>query len=198
MGYVLAIHVPIAGISLLPVIFGGPLILLPLHLIFMELIVDPACSVAFEMEPAEADIMRRPPRDPRQRLFDRRLIVRSLLQGGGVLGIAITAFALAFQTGMHERDIRMLTFTSLILGNLALIFTNRSSESLISHRAPNPALRWLALGATLMLALVLFSGPLGDMFRIARPHPADLVIIAAGGLAMVTWVELVKRVARRS
>jgi len=197
MGYVLAIHIPIAGISLLPVILGGPLILLPLHLIVMELIVDPACSVAFEMEPAEPDVMRRPPRNPRQRLFDRSLVGRSLLQGFGVLGIAVAAFVLAYRSGMGERDVRMLTFTTLILGNLALIFTNRSSEPLLRSRAPNPALRWLALGAAALLGLILYNGPLGEMFRIARPHPPDLAAIVVAGLAMVTWVELVKYVARR-
>ena len=87
--YVLAIHVPIAGISLIPVLFGWPLVLMPVHVIFMELIIDPACSVAFEMEPEETDVMRRPPRDPERRLFTRQMMVRSLLQGLGSLGAAL-------------------------------------------------------------------------------------------------------------
>ena len=123
--YVLAIHVPIAGISLIPVLFGWPLVLMPVHVIFMELIIDPACSIAFEMEPEEPDVMRRPPRDPRQRLFTRRLMMRSLLQGAGALGAAAVVFAASVKAGLTETDVRTLTFSTLIVTNLALIAANR-------------------------------------------------------------------------
>ena len=100
--YVLAIHVPIAGISLIPVLFGWPLILMPVHVIFMELIIDPACSIAFEMEPEEADVMRRPPRDPARRLFTPRMMIRSLLQGLGALGAALAALVAGRDAGARR------------------------------------------------------------------------------------------------
>ena len=70
MAYIFAIHVPIAGMSLLPVLFDWPLVLLPVHIVFLELIIDPACSIVFEAEPEEADVMQRPPRDPAEPLFE--------------------------------------------------------------------------------------------------------------------------------
>jgi Ca2+-transporting ATPase len=84
IGFLLAVHVPIAGLSVLPVLVGWPLILLPVHIVFLELIIDPACSIAFESEREERNIMCRPPRSVREPLFDRRTVVFSLLQGLGV------------------------------------------------------------------------------------------------------------------
>src|SRR5207253_11237589 len=107
--YVLAIHVPIAGISLIPVLFGWPLVLMPVHVIFMELIIDPVCSIAFEMEAEERDVMRRPPRDPKRRLFTRGLMVRGLLQGVGAFAAAALVFIVSVKVGLSESDVRMLT-----------------------------------------------------------------------------------------
>src|SRR5262249_20910693 len=109
--YVLAIHVPIAGISLMPVVFGWPLVLMPVHVIFMELIIDPACSIAFEVEPEERDVMQRPPRDPRRRLFTRDMMVRSILQGLGALAAAGLVLAAGIRIGLEESDVRTLTFS---------------------------------------------------------------------------------------
>jgi Ca2+-transporting ATPase len=106
MSYVLGVHVPIAGLSMIPVLFGGPMVLMPVHIILMELIIDPACSVAFEMEPAEAGLMQRPPRDPRQRLFTSRLVFRSLAQGAGAMAVAIAVYFGALRSGLSELDVR--------------------------------------------------------------------------------------------
>ena len=81
MAYIFAIHVPIAGMSLLPLIFGWPLVFLPVHIVFLELIIDPACSVVFESERAERDVMLRPPRRSKDSLFGKKIIGLSLLQG---------------------------------------------------------------------------------------------------------------------
>ena len=86
MCYLLAVHVPTAGMALLPLVFGWPLIFFPVHIVFLEFVIDPACSVAFENEPAERDVMRRPPRDPKAPLFSRRMLTTSLVQGAMVLG----------------------------------------------------------------------------------------------------------------
>ena len=85
MAYILAIHVPIAGMSLVPVLFRLPLVLLPVHIAFLHLIIEPACSVVFEAEPEDRSIMHRPPRPPREPLFGGRLVALSLLQGASVL-----------------------------------------------------------------------------------------------------------------
>ncbi len=93
MAYILAIHVPIAGMSLIPVLLEWPLVFFPVHVVFLELIIDPACSVAFEAEPEEANVMSRPPRDPTKPLFSRYTIGLSLLQGLSVLVIVMAVYA---------------------------------------------------------------------------------------------------------
>ena len=81
MGFIFSIHVPIAGLALLPLILDWPLVLSPVHIVFLELIIDPACSIAFEAEPEEADVMDRPPRDPKAPLFGMGQIFFSLFEG---------------------------------------------------------------------------------------------------------------------
>ena len=195
MSYVLAIHVPIAGMALLPVILARPLLLLPLHVIFIELIVDPACSIAFEAEPDEADVMRRPPRPPAARLFDRRLVTRSLLQGVGAFAVAAIVYVAAQAQGLGDRDVRTLTFTTLIIANLSLIFANRSftRPSWSGWRSPNPTFWWLAGIALSLLALILFVPPLQDLFALAQPQPIDLAVCALAGVAAVLWMEMTKK-----
>ena len=85
MRYIVAVHVPTAGMALLPLLFGWPLVFYPVHIVFLEFVIDPACSVAFEAEPAERDAMRRPPRPAREHLFSRRMIATSFLQGASAL-----------------------------------------------------------------------------------------------------------------
>ena len=126
MAYILAIHVPIAGMSLIPVLLQWPLVLLPVHVVFLELIIDPACSVVFEAEPEEADVMQRRPRDPKKPLFSRRSLALSFLQGFIVLAIVLAVYATSLYRGQGEAEARALTFTTLIVANLGLILTNRS------------------------------------------------------------------------
>ena len=197
MSYALAVHVPIAGVSMIPVLMGGPMMLMPLHVILLELIIDPACSVAFEIEPAESEVMRRPPRDPGQRLFTPLFVLRSLMQGAGAMAAALTVYVGALQNGLDEAEIRTLTFATLILANLALIVTNRSlTRSIVAHwRIPNPMLAVLGPGALALLATVLFVPVLRDLFRMAVPHTDDLLVVAGAGLASLLWMEVVKRIA---
>ncbi len=197
--YVLAIHVPIAGISLIPVLFGWPLVLMPVHVIFMELIIDPACSIAFEMEPEESDVMQRPPGDPRRTLFTPRMMVRSVLQGLGALGAALLVLVVSLRAGLAESDVRMLTFSTLIVTNLTLIITNRSltRSAWADWSAPNPALRWLGAGALGMLATILYVPFVRDLFRMSRPHADDTAVIVVAEIGAWIWMEIVKRTMRK-
>ncbi len=124
--YILAVHVPIAGVSLLPVVVKWPLILLPIHIAFLHLIIDPACSVVFEAEPAADDVMTRPPRDPREPLFGQRTAVFSLVQGLVTFGVLAGLYSIVLRSGQGELEARALTFTALIIANLGLILANRS------------------------------------------------------------------------
>jgi Ca2+-transporting ATPase len=198
--YVLAIHVPIAGMSLIPTLLGWPLLLMPVHVIFMELIIDPACSIAFEMEPEERDVMQRPPRNPRARLFTRTLVVRSLAQGIGALAATALVFAISVRAGLVETDVRMLTFSTLIVTNLLLIVANRSLSrpTLADWWTPNPALRWLGAGAVAILAAILYVPFIRDLFRMSRPHADDALIIVVASAGALVWMEITKRLSART
>lgn len=197
MTYVLSMHVPIAGMALLPVLFGWPVLLYPMHIVFLELIIDPACSLVFENEPAEADIMNQPPRDQNALLFGGRTIGMAALQGLGALLAVLAAYAWAIAT-MPEAVARAFAFATLIVANLALIFANRSRTRTIveSIRAPNKVL-WVVTAAALgLLMLALYLPYLAEIFRFA-PLPLPQLGLALGiGLVSVLWFEIMKLVMR--
>jgi len=198
MAYTLAVHVPIAGLSLLPVLAGWPLILTPAHIVFLELIINPTCSIVFEAEREETDIMREPPRPPGAPLFNRYMLGLSLLQGVGVLLVALLLFGVALYRGLNENEARALTFTTLVIANLALVFTNRSwTRNLLQTLSrPNPALWRVAGGAGLVLAIVLYVPAIRELFRFAPLHALDLIVCVTAGVLSVLWFELFKRFRR--
>ena len=199
MAYIFAIHVPIAGLSLCAVLFRWPLILEPVHVAFLELIIDPACSIVFEAEEEEADVMRRPPRPPTEHLFNKQMVIMSLLQGSGVLVILLAIFAGALHRGQGEAEARTLTFTALVMANVALIVTNRSwSRSILAIlRTPNPAMWWVAGGALIFLALVLYVPFLKALFHFSTLQLTDILLCVGAGAVSITWFETLKAVQRR-
>lgn len=194
MAYIFAVHVPIVGMSLIPVLFGWPLVLFPVHIVFLELIIDPACSTVFEAEPEENGIMNRPPRDPEKSMFGLQMIGLSLLQGLSVLAIVFAVFYISMVRGQNEFETRALTFSTLIIANLGLIFTNRSwSRTIISSlRSPNAALWWVTGGTLILFSLLLYVPFLRDLFRLSILHPIDLAICFAAGLVSILWFEGLK------
>ena len=198
MAYILAIHVPIAGMSLIPLLFGWPLMFYPVHIVFLQFIIDPACSIVFEAEREEPDLMRRPPRDPAAPLFGMRTLVLSLLQGVAVLLIVLAVYAVALARGQGGNEARALAFVSLVVANLGLIFANRSwsHTALTTLRNPNPALWWVVSGAIAALTLVLVVPGLRALFHFGVLHPEDLLLCLAAGVASVAWFEVFKRFGR--
>ncbi len=194
MAYTLAVHVPIAGMSLIPVLFKWPLVLLPIHIAFLHLIIDPACSVVFEAEPEEANVMNRPPRNPKEPLFSKQMLSVALLQGAGILLVLVVVFATALYRGQGELDARALTFTTLIIANLSLILTNRSWSHTIraTLRARNTALWWVLWGALIFLGVVLYLPFLRHLFRFSFLHPIDLAICLTAGVISILWFEQLK------
>lgn len=194
MAYILAIHVPIAGITIAPVLLDLPLVLMPVHVAFLHLIIEPACSVVFEVEPADPTNMERPPRDPKAALFGRRLVGLSLLQGLGVFAVMLTIFVWTLADGKGDLEARTLTFATLFVANLALIFVNLSwRRSLFETlRAPNKALWWTVSSGAVFLGLILYIPFLRELFRFAQLHLIDLALVVASGLLGVGWFELLK------
>ncbi len=193
MSYILAVHVPIAGMALLPVLMGYPAMLYPMHIAFLQLIIDPACSMAFENEPAEPDSMQRPPRDAKARLFGGAALWLALLQGLGVLLVVMGAYAYAHDR-LSEPGARAFAFATLVIANLALLFSNRSRSRsfLASLVAPNLTL-WILTGVALgFLALSLYAPGLSGLFRFAPLVPVELAAAGGLGLASVVWFQLLK------
>lgn len=194
MSYIFAVHVPIAGMSLLPIIFGMPVVLFPAHIAFLELIIDPACSVVFEAEPEETNIMDRPPRNLKQPLFDRLTMLYSFFQGISVLIVTFTVFFTALFLGKGELEARTLTFTALIFSNIMLILTNLSwSKNIITTViSANRAMRYVISAALLFLLAVLYIPVFRAIFHFSLMTPEDLLITFIAGLVSVGWFEVVK------
>ncbi|MEI7833033.1 MAG: cation-translocating P-type ATPase [bacterium] len=194
MAYIFAIHVPIAGLSLLPVALGWPLLLLPIHIVLMELIIDPACSTVFEAEPEERNVMQRPPRNPHESIFDKHTLVLSLVQGACVLAVSMGIFLLAHSWQLEEKTERTMAFVTLIVANLMLILTNVSwTRSLLATlRHPNGAMCWVVGGAAALMLALLGIPPLANLFLFAHLDFAQTGICLAAGIGSVVWFEIVK------
>jgi Ca2+-transporting ATPase len=132
LAYILAVHLPIVGLTLVPIGMGWPLVLMPIHIAFLHLVIDPACSIVFEAQPPEADVMQRPPRDPREPMFGKQVLGLSSAQGAAVLVVVLAVYAIALRLGQIEAEARALTFATFLIANLGLIFTNRSWSRVIA------------------------------------------------------------------
>jgi P-type Ca2+ transporter type 2C len=199
LSYIFAIHVPIAGMSLLPVLLGWPIMLFPAHIAFLELIIDPVCSVVFEAEPEEKDVMKRPPKKIDAPLFDRRAILLSVLQGFVVLLVVLAIYRIAPTLGESEAQARALAFTTLVLANLGLVYTNRSWSRTIPEmlKTPNSALVWVSAAALFFLGLALYVPFLASIFRFGPLHLPDLAICLAASAVSILWFEVLKIINRR-
>ena len=196
MAYIIAVHVPIFGMSLIPVFMADwPLVLLPLQIAFLELIIDPACSVVFEAEQIDPDIMRQPPRDPDQPMFGRRILLISALQGLSVLAAVLAVYLWAMHDGQTAGEIRTITFATLVFGNLALILVNRSWRLPIPatfRQRRNATLKWILAGATTILVLLISVPVLREAFGLGPMSLQDWAIALVAAVVGVSWFEIYK------
>lgn len=194
MGYLLAIHIPIAGMSLLPLFFGLPIVLFPAHIAFLELIVDPACSTIFESEKGDKNIMKRPPRNIRQPMFDFNTVVISALQGLGVLLASFAVFIFAVNIGKNEMEIRSFAFSSLIMGNLMLIAINLSWSKNIFRifLSANKIFFIVFAYALLCLFMILYTPFFSDLFHMSPISIKDFIFITVIVLISLFWFEIFK------
>jgi Ca2+-transporting ATPase len=199
MCYIVSVHIPIAGLSLIPVLLAWKeQILLPVHIVFLELIIDPACSIVFEGQAEEKNVMSRAPRAANESLFSARTVGISLLQGFVALASVFAVYFVAGAAGAGVNGQRTLAFICLIATNLALILSNRSwSEGIVSSfREKNSALGWVLAGASFFLILVVTVPFLESLFHFATPTPACALAAAGIGLLSVAWFEILKFVWR--
>ena len=197
--FVFAAHVPIAGMAVLPVIFNWPILLMPLHIVFIELIIDPACSMAFEAEPEEPGIMQRKPRAKDARLFGRSTLWLGLLQGVGLFLAVLVTFLFSMRSGHTSEDARAIAFATLVVGNVVLIWANRSAIKTVleTRENRNPALWLVTFGTTATLFVVLYVPYLRILFQFSVLHLNDLAVALALGSISITWFEVLKVVRRQ-
>ncbi|MCL4354903.1 cation-translocating P-type ATPase [Patescibacteria group bacterium] len=195
IAYIMAIHVPIAGITLLPILFNMPIVLFPAHIAFLELIVDPASSVVFEAEKGEKYAMSHPPRNLKVPLFGKKALLLSILQGTSVLAIVFIVYLLSlFYFGKSENDARTITFATIVFSNLMLIVTNLSWSKNIfeTFKENNSSLFLVAGSAVLLLGAVIYIPFLQELFHFSPLHFNDIIFTFFAGLVGVLWFEGLK------
>jgi len=192
--YIVAVHIPIAGLAILPLLLGLPLILMPLQIALLEMVIDPACSVVFESENAEANVMRRPPRRPDASVLSRAAVLWAAAQGVMALVAVASALLLGACTAMPEADLRAFVFVTLVLTNIGLILVNRSFSSSLMDALlrPNRALWILVLAVLIVLVTALYWPPAQTLFRFAPLLFSDLAICLAIGVTFTVALEIGK------
>jgi len=194
MAYIFAVHLPIIGLSLVPLLLGWPPMFTPVHIVFLEMIINPACSIAFEAEPAELNVMHRPPRPSNEPIFGQRIFFISMLQGAMLLLVTLMVMTYAIYQGFPEGVTRALTFTTLVAGNLSLILVNRSWRHSVLHTfvIHNPALWWVIVGAFTFLSLALSLPLFREIFHFSLITTQQFILCVLAGMVSVIWFEFYK------
>jgi len=188
MEFIFAVHVPIAGLALLPLVSGLPILLGPIHIAFLEMVIDPVCSLVFEAEVAEENVMRRPPRAPDEPLFSGGLIVWCVLQGALAFVLVGAIYVIALRCGVPENEVRALAFFSLVAAIIALIFVNRtfSTALVTAFSRPNAALVYVLSGVAGVLTITLTWPSATRLFRFGPIGAGDLAVaLGAGALVLL-------------
>jgi len=199
MGFIFAVHVPIAGLALLPLMLGLPILFGPIHIALLEMVIDPVCALVFEAEREEENVMRRPPRDPDEVLFSLPIIVWSLSQGTLAFATLASMFLIETWSGMPEAEVRALTFFALVAVIVVLILVNRSfsaslGEALVRH---NVALRYVVGAIAGVTALILFLPKVQSFLQFGSIAWSDMLLAFGLGVILLVLLEIVKPLVRR-
>jgi Ca2+-transporting ATPase len=195
MSYILAIHVPIVGLTLIPAFFSQiPILLMPLHIVMLELIIDPVCSLAFESEKEEFGIMKRKPRNPNETFFGYRKIMRSLLIGILLLSLVLFVYFYSVIQGHTESEIRALTFSALVFGNILLILSTLSKTRNIFRviLEKNTSLLIIICVSIAMMLFLLNNNYLSKLFGFKNPGFTHFTIVAISAVIMILILEMIK------
>ncbi len=199
MAFVVAVHVPIAGLALLPFALDLPLLFGPVHIAFLEMVIDPVCSLVFEAEPEEEDVGSRPPRDPKTPLLSRRLLAWGATQGIVAFATVAAVELWAVSRAMPVDEIRALAFFALVFVLIGLVFVGRTFDDrgFGLLRRPNPTLAVILGAVVSVLALSLAWPAARELMRFGPLHADDLVVTVGAGMATLLLLEGFKRPLRR-
>jgi len=199
MEFIFAAHVPIAGLALLPLMFGLPMLLGPIHIALLEMFIDPACALVFEAEDEDDDIMRRPPRDPEARLFSLPMVVWSIFQGALVLGFMALGIITSVQLAMPVEQLRALSFLALIVSLMALILSNRSSA--VSPRSifdyHNKALLFIFSAVLIAMTTIYLVPQARVILGFSRISLLEILGVAGFGLLLLLILQILKPLVNR-
>jgi Ca2+-transporting ATPase len=192
--YIVAVHIPIAGLAVLPLVMGLPLMLMPVHIALLEMVIDPACSIVFEAEQEERDVMNRPPRRPDTPVLPRASAIWAGVQGLAAFLIVALGLILGSEIHMEEVELRAMVFSILVLMNLALILVNRSFQSSPREALlrPNRMLGFLSAFVVLALFCALYWPPAQALFDFGPLHWDTLALCLASGVVLVGILEIGK------
>ncbi|MBK6802681.1 MAG: cation-translocating P-type ATPase [Novosphingobium sp.] len=198
LAFIFGVHVPIAGLAILPLAFGLPVILGPLQIALLEMVIDPVCALVFEAEREESRAMERPPRNPADRLFSVTLVGWSVVQGGLALAAVSGVTFAAHYLGLEPDRVRTLAFFSLLAAILALVFANRSFSISLGHALfrGNPAFRYVMAFVVAGSAAIALSSSVQRVLGFSAPGLVELAVIAAVGVGLLVGLELTKAAGR--
>ncbi|MCT6700776.1 cation-translocating P-type ATPase [Rheinheimera sp. 4Y26] len=199
MAFILAVHVPIAGLALLPLFFGLPMLLGPIHIALLEMVIDPVCALVFEAERPEDDVMDRPPRDPAESMFSPAMLVWSLLQGTIAFAMLAAVFLFKNAAGAAGHEVRALVFFGLIAQLIALILVNRSFQASLRDAffRKNKALRYVLAAVGSVTALVLILPQAQQLLMFGAMRLSDMLLALSLGVGLLLILESCKYLMKR-
>lgn len=193
--YIMIVHIPIAALSIAPVLLGWELILLPIHIVFFEFIIDPACTLVFEGEPEDEDAMRQPPRRISQPLFSRAVVLESLAIGGLLALMAVLIHGGMLGSGASSDQARAVTYLTIILANIGMILALSGRKIIrlaVKQRGKN-ALAIVVVAASVALAAVYSLPFLRNLFKIAPLSPAEFGLAATAAIIASLLAAIVRK-----
>ncbi|MFZ2125673.1 MAG: cation-translocating P-type ATPase [Candidatus Saccharimonadales bacterium] len=198
MSYILTIHIPIAILSLLPVFFGWPIVLIPAHIVFLEFIIDPICTIVFENEKEEKGIMNRPSRRLTAPVFSERMVLRSLAQGLLIAVFVTTAYRVLLNMGWDEDKARGMTFLILISANIFLTLITSSEKRIIDVIRQKNTAMLIILTLTSVALVLVFSVPfLRELFRFSPLTAIEYLIGVLVGAVSIMAIIPIKKVVNK-
>ncbi len=200
--YIISIHIPIILIVFIPLALGWtfPYIFSPIHVIFLELIMGPTCSIIYENEPIEKNAMRKPPRPFDLTFFKWKELVTSIIQGLVITIGALFIYQYSVSQGFNEMITRTMVFTVLIASNIILTLVNRSFYySIFSVMKYKNNLVLMIISVTIILTgILIYVAPLAKFFQFEALNTRQLIFSVATGFLSVIWYEVIKWVKRKT